>query len=126
MFRQNNMQDPVRALRVDISFVQFIITTAQNRLKMVSWIVCLECIIVSDVMNSQGVVQGPTSDFNFDYCVELGRIFLNILVVEDSDSSFINHQPKRVKYYRHFYLSCVLLTWLHFRVTLCLDVSLTA
>lgn len=39
MFRQNNMQHPVRALRVDISFVQFIITTAQNCLKMVSWII---------------------------------------------------------------------------------------
>ncbi|KAJ8660151.1 hypothetical protein O0I10_004010 [Lichtheimia ornata] len=76
MFRQNNMQHPVRALRVDISFVQFIITTAQNCLKM-------------------GIMQGPTPDFNFEYCVELGRIFLNILVVEDSDSSFINHQPKR-------------------------------
>ena len=43
MFRQNNMQHPVRALRVDINFVQFIIATAQSCLKAVChWNTCMD------------------------------------------------------------------------------------
>ncbi|KAI8381247.1 FANCI solenoid 4-domain-containing protein [Radiomyces spectabilis] len=78
LFLQGNVQTPVRSLRSDIDFIHFIISNTQSSLLQ--------------AVNSEWT---DFDDDHFKNCVELGQVFMHILMTEDSDSSFINHQPKK-------------------------------
>ncbi|KAG0167084.1 hypothetical protein DFQ28_006686 [Apophysomyces sp. BC1034] len=78
MFLQGDIQTPARSLRSDIDFIHYIVSSTQTCLKTMS--------------EQDGIGQ---MDNNFTKCVELARVYIHILITEDSDSSFINHQPKK-------------------------------
>ncbi|KAI9499698.1 FANCI solenoid 4-domain-containing protein [Zychaea mexicana] len=76
MFTEGSVQRPIRALRGDIGYVQYIVLSIQTALKKTT-------------------LQGGIQERSFDRCTELGKLCLNILKSEDSDSSFVNHQAKK-------------------------------
>ncbi|KAF7730861.1 hypothetical protein EC973_001379 [Apophysomyces ossiformis] len=78
MFLQGDMQTPSRTLRSDIDFIHYIVSSTQACLRM--------------MMDGNGK---DRKDSHFNHCAELARVYMHILITEDSDSSFINHQPKK-------------------------------
>ncbi|KAI8148643.1 FANCI solenoid 4-domain-containing protein [Fennellomyces sp. T-0311] len=73
MFMEGNVQRPIRALRGDLGYVKYIVQSTQ---------------IVLKKMTKQ-------HDRDFEKCLELAKLYMDILKVEDSDSSFVNHQSKK-------------------------------
>ncbi|KAI9312563.1 FANCI solenoid 4-domain-containing protein [Dichotomocladium elegans] len=76
LFIRNNVHAPIRILRTDLTFVQYIVASTSSLLRT-------------------RITQSTFDDGDFRRCVELGKAFLHVLITEDSDSSLISHQPKK-------------------------------
>ncbi|KAI9263424.1 FANCI solenoid 4-domain-containing protein [Phascolomyces articulosus] len=80
MFSQGNIQRPIRALRGDIGFVHYVILSIPIALKK---------------MTHQIISTMALQERHFQQCIELSKLCIHILKTEDSDSSFVNHPPKK-------------------------------
>ncbi|CAO3626334.1 unnamed protein product [Cunninghamella echinulata] len=78
IFLQSDIQSPLKTLRSDLNFMQHIVSVSLVALHKA----------IDDEYNFD-------DDKYFNYCISLAKVYTYILIHEDSDSSFINHQPKK-------------------------------
>ncbi|KAI8331312.1 FANCI solenoid 4-domain-containing protein [Chlamydoabsidia padenii] len=78
LFLHVDRQSPILTLRSDIDFMHYIVSVTPTIL----------AAAVDDSPYGQ-------DDKNFGHCVNLVKVYIHILIHEDSDSSFINHQPQK-------------------------------
>ncbi|CAO3609229.1 unnamed protein product [Cunninghamella blakesleeana] len=79
VFLQSDIQSPLKTLRSDLNFMFHIASASLSSLTK-----------AIDDENSR-----DKDDIHFNYCISLAKVYTYILIHEDSDSSFINHQPKK-------------------------------
>ncbi|KAI8086670.1 FANCI solenoid 4-domain-containing protein [Halteromyces radiatus] len=78
LFLQGDRQSPILMLRSDIDFLHYIVSITP--------------IVLATTVDNEKIRQ---DNIYFEYCVDLAKVYTHILIHEDSDSSFINHQPKK-------------------------------
>ncbi|ORZ10530.1 FANCI solenoid 4-domain-containing protein [Absidia repens] len=78
LFLHTDRQSPLLTLRSDIGFMHYIVSVTPT--------------ILAAAIDNENDYQ---DDKYFGHCVDLVKVYMHILIHEDSDSSFINHQPQK-------------------------------
>ncbi|CAO3580777.1 unnamed protein product [Absidia cylindrospora] len=78
LFLHTERQSPLLTLRSDIGFMHYIVSVTPT--------------ILAAAIDNENDCQ---DDKYFGHCVDLVKVYMHILIHEDSDSSFINHQPQK-------------------------------